>query len=36
MFEFDAFPGTPLKPQHLIPEIVWYLNIVYLVYKYIT
>ena len=22
MFEFDAFPGTPLKQQYLIPEIV--------------
>ena len=22
MFEFEAFPGTPLKQQYLIPEIV--------------
>ena len=22
MFEFDTFPGTPLKQQYLIPEIV--------------
>ena len=31
MFEFGAFPGTPLKQQYFFD----YLNIVYLVYKYI-
>ena len=34
MFEFDAFPGNPLKQQSFILEID-YLNIVYLMYKYI-
>ena len=32
--EFDAFPGTPLNQQYLIPEID-YLHTVYVVYKYI-
>ena len=36
MFEFTTFLGTPLKQQwYLILELFDYLNIVYLVYKYI-